>query len=72
MGCGAWACNSAQAPGEEPVPEDLGRAEGPPGCQLLALQQHTDVRTHEEEVLAALPRNVHQIVDGSRARGGGS
>lgn len=55
----------------ETVPEDLGSAEGPPGCQVLAVEQHTGLRSHEEEVLARLPRHVRQVAEGSWAAGTG-
>ena len=57
---------------EETVPEDLGSAEGPPGCQVLAVKQHTGLRSHEEEVLACLPWHVRQVAESSRAAGTGA
>lgn len=34
--------------GRDPIPQDLGCTEGPPGCQLLPIQEHTGLRAHKE------------------------
>lgn len=51
------------------VPQDLGHAQGPPGCELLTVQQHAGLRAHEQQVLAAFPWHVHQVVHSPGAVG---
>lgn len=47
--------------------QDLGRAKRPPGCELLPVQQHAGLGSHEEHVLASSPGDAHQVADSSSA-----
>ncbi|OWK10933.1 hypothetical protein Celaphus_00006699, partial [Cervus elaphus hippelaphus] len=51
---------------KDPIPQDLGCPEGPPGRQILPIQQHAGLGTHEKQVIARLPRHVHQFQDNKR------
>lgn len=68
-----WRCPQVSAGGQaggpgslqkDPIPQDLGCPEGPPGRQILPIQQHAGLGTHEKQVIAHLPRHVHQVADG--------
>lgn len=71
MGSGRWQKHmglvSRAASRENRIPVDLGCTKGPPGCQVLTVQQHAGLRSHEKQVLARLPRNGHHVADGSPA-----
>lgn len=50
------------------IPENLSCTKGPPGHQILSIQQHTGLGAHKEHVLASFPRDIHQVANSSRAR----
>ena len=75
-----WRCpqvstgGQAGGPGslqKDPIPQDLGCPEGPPGRQVLPVQQHAGLGAHEKQVIARLPWHIHQVADGPRAAGVG-
>lgn len=75
-----WRCPQVSTGGQaggpsslqkDPIPQDLGCPEGPPGRQVLPVQQHVGLGAHEQQVIARLPWHVHQVADGPRAAGVG-
>lgn len=63
-------CLPTQAQQQLHIPQNLSCIKGPPGHQILSIQQHTALRAHKQQVLTSFPWDIHQVANCSSAKQG--